>query len=185
LALGVCSPVLVSSDMYEGTFAKKNRVRGLPAPPGAPPALGSLVWRAEGEGGLPSTRNWPFRWPLSPATHQPAPGGATQDPRQREPPGGRGGGFGGWSCTSAVTRGQRALLRFFNSSALVKRAVPRPSCGNTASRAELAIGPPVEQGSGAWVGPIGGADSRGEWPSRGRAQDAQPPETQKSLSRWL
>jgi hypothetical protein len=33
---GVCSPVLVSSDMYEGTFAKKNRVRGLPAPPVAP-----------------------------------------------------------------------------------------------------------------------------------------------------
>jgi hypothetical protein len=55
-------------------------------------------------------------------------------------------------------------------------------CGNTASRAELAIGPPVEQGSGAWAGPIGGADSSGDWPSGGRAQDAQPPETQKSLS---
>jgi hypothetical protein len=55
---------LQSADMYEGTFAKKNRARGLPAPgpPGAPPVLGSLVWRAEG---LPSTRNWPFRWPLS------------------------------------------------------------------------------------------------------------------------
>ena len=65
LALGVCSPVLVPSDMYEGTFAKKNRVRGLPAPPGGPPVLGSLVWRAEG---LPSTRNWPFRWPLSPTS---------------------------------------------------------------------------------------------------------------------
>jgi hypothetical protein len=38
-------------------------------------------------------------------------------------------------------------------------------CGNTASRAELAIGPPVEQGSGAWAGPIGDADSRGDWPS--------------------
>ena len=65
MALGACSPVLVPSDMYEGTFAKKNRVRGLPAPPGGPPVLGSLVWRAEG---LPSTRNWPFRWPLSPTS---------------------------------------------------------------------------------------------------------------------
>jgi hypothetical protein len=37
-----------------------------PAPPGGPPALGcSLEWRAEG---LPSTRNWPFRWPLSPTS---------------------------------------------------------------------------------------------------------------------
>jgi hypothetical protein len=36
LALGAYSPVLVPSDMYEGTFAKKNRVRGLPAPPVAP-----------------------------------------------------------------------------------------------------------------------------------------------------
>jgi hypothetical protein len=59
------------------------------------------------------------------------------------------------------------------------------SCGNTASRAELAIGPPVEQGSGAWAGPLGDAYSRGDWPSGGRAQDAQPSETQKSLSRWL
>jgi hypothetical protein len=47
-------------------------------------------------------------------------------PRQCEPPAGRGGGFGGWSCTSATTRGQWALLRFFNPSGLVKRAVPRP-----------------------------------------------------------
>jgi hypothetical protein len=42
-----------------------------------------------------------------------------------------------------------------------------PVCGNTASRAELAIGPPVEQGSGAWAGPIGDADSSGDWPSGG------------------
>jgi hypothetical protein len=35
--------------------------------------------------------------------------------------------LGGCSCTSAATRGQRALLRFFISSAVVKRAVPRPS----------------------------------------------------------
>jgi hypothetical protein len=40
--------LLVPSDMYEGTFAKKNRVRGSPAPPGGPPVLGCLVWRAEG-----------------------------------------------------------------------------------------------------------------------------------------
>jgi hypothetical protein len=60
------------------------------------------------------------------------------------------------------------------------------NCGNTASRAELVIGPPVEQGSGAWAGGIGDADSCGEHrPSGGRAQDAQPPETQRSLSRWL
>jgi hypothetical protein len=43
--------------------------RGLPAPPGGPPVLGSLAWRAEG---LPSTRNWPFRWPLSRHCHPPA-----------------------------------------------------------------------------------------------------------------
>jgi hypothetical protein len=41
---------------------------------------------------------------------------------QCEPPAGRGGGFGGWSCTSAATHGQRAPLRFFNSTGLVKRA---------------------------------------------------------------
>jgi hypothetical protein len=34
-------------------------------PPRSPPVLGSLVWRAQG---LPSTRNWPFRWPLSPTS---------------------------------------------------------------------------------------------------------------------
>jgi hypothetical protein len=45
---------------------KKTGPRGLPAPPGGPPVLGSLVWRAEA--GLPSTRNWPFRWPLSPTS---------------------------------------------------------------------------------------------------------------------
>ena len=44
--------------------------------------------------------------------------------RRCEPLAGRGGGFGGWSCTSAH---RRRVGRFFNSSALVKRAVPRPS----------------------------------------------------------
>jgi hypothetical protein len=62
LALGACSPVLVPSDMYEGTFAKKS---GPSRPPGGPPVLDSLVWSAEG---LPSTSNWPFRWPLSPTS---------------------------------------------------------------------------------------------------------------------
>jgi hypothetical protein len=79
-------------------------------PPGGPPVLGSFgarkgcLARAIGPSGRP-------RW----------------YPRQCEPPAGRGGGFGGWSCTSAATRGQRALLRYFISSGLVKRAVPRPS----------------------------------------------------------
>jgi hypothetical protein len=36
-----------------------------PPPPGGPPVLRSLVWCAEG---LPSTRNWPFRWSLSPTS---------------------------------------------------------------------------------------------------------------------
>jgi hypothetical protein len=51
-------------------FRKKKSGPRTPHPPGGPPVLGFLVWRAEG---LPSTRNWPFRWPLS-VTHQPAPG---------------------------------------------------------------------------------------------------------------
>jgi hypothetical protein len=51
---------------------------------------------------------------------------------------GRGGGFGGWSCTSATTRGQWALLRFFNSSDLVKRAVPRPSAPGAEGLAGMA-----------------------------------------------
>jgi hypothetical protein len=46
------------------------------------------------------------------------------------------------------------------------------SCGNTASRAELAIGPPVEQGSGAWAGPIGDADIRGELGPQGARHKA-------------
>jgi hypothetical protein len=37
-----------------------------PRPPGAPPVLGSLVRRSAD--GLPSTRNWPFRWPLPPTS---------------------------------------------------------------------------------------------------------------------
>jgi hypothetical protein len=72
---------------------------------------------------LPSTRNWPFRLPASggpcqlPRAHQPAPGD-TQGNATRQ----LAGvvvvvwGGGGWSCTSAATRGQRALLRFYNSS---------------------------------------------------------------------
>ena len=52
--------------------------------------------------------------------------------RRCEPLAGRGGGFGGWSCTSAH---RRRVGRFFNSSGLVKRAVPRPSA--PAGMAEL------------------------------------------------
>jgi hypothetical protein len=44
--------------------------------------------------------------------------------RRFEPLAGRGGGFGGWSCTSAHPR---RVGRFFHSSTLVKRAGPRPS----------------------------------------------------------
>jgi hypothetical protein len=44
--------------------------------------------------------------------------------RRYEPLAGRGGGFGGRSCTSAHTR---RVGRFFHTSALGKRAVPRPS----------------------------------------------------------
>jgi hypothetical protein len=66
-----CGPVLVPSDVHEGTFAKKKSGPRSPRPPGGPPVLGSLVWRAEG---LPSTRNWPFRLPVGPVAHQPAPG---------------------------------------------------------------------------------------------------------------
>ena len=93
--------------MYQGTFAKKNRIRGLPAPPSGPPVLSFLVRSAEG---LSSTHNWPFRWPLSPTPPQVIPK-AMYVSRQLA------GAvvWGGWSCTSAATRGQRALLRFFNS----------------------------------------------------------------------
>jgi hypothetical protein len=58
----------VPPDMYQGTFAKKKSGPRTPHPPGGPPVLGSLVWRAEG---LPSTRNWSFRWPLSPPSPPP------------------------------------------------------------------------------------------------------------------
>jgi hypothetical protein len=61
---------------------------------------------------------------VAPATHQPDPGD-TQGNVSRQLAGAVV--LGGWSCTSAATRGERALLRFFNSSGLVKRAVPRPS----------------------------------------------------------
>jgi hypothetical protein len=55
-----------------GFRTQKNGPADSPPPPvaGAPPVLGSLVRSAEG---LPSTRNWPFRWPLPP-TSRPAPG---------------------------------------------------------------------------------------------------------------
>jgi hypothetical protein len=47
-----------------GFRSKKSGPR-VPRPPGATPVLGSLVRSAEG---LPSTRNWPFRWPLPPTS---------------------------------------------------------------------------------------------------------------------
>jgi hypothetical protein len=66
LALGAHRPVSVHSGMYQGAFAKKSGPR-TPRPPGGRPALGFFVRNAEG---LPSTRNWPFRWPL-PLTSRP------------------------------------------------------------------------------------------------------------------
>jgi hypothetical protein len=71
LGLGAHRPVSVPSGMYQGAFAKKNGSADSPPPWWRPPVLGFLVRSAEG---LPSTRNWPSRWPLLPATHQPAPG---------------------------------------------------------------------------------------------------------------
>jgi hypothetical protein len=49
---------------------------------------------------------------------------------QCELPAGRGGGFGGWSCTSVATRagsGRSCASSIRVASGLVKRAVPRPS----------------------------------------------------------
>jgi hypothetical protein len=51
--------------------------------------------------------------------------------RRCEPLAGRGGGFGGWSCTSAHTR---RLGRFFHSSGLAKRAVRAQAFGHCARR---------------------------------------------------
>jgi hypothetical protein len=59
LALGAHRPVLVPSGMYQGTFAKSNRARGLPAPPSPvdPPVLGSLVRSAQETSNTPRTTN--------------------------------------------------------------------------------------------------------------------------------
>jgi hypothetical protein len=49
-------------------FRNKNKKSGPRTPPSGLPVLASLVRSAEG---LPSTRNWPFRWPLPPTSpHQ-------------------------------------------------------------------------------------------------------------------
>jgi hypothetical protein len=47
-------------------------------------------------------------------------------------------GWGGWSCTSAATRGQRALLRSFDSTGEEKRAVPWPLGAVPEGLAEMA-----------------------------------------------
>jgi hypothetical protein len=49
----------------KGLSQKKTGSTDSPPPPVPPPVLGSLVRSAEG---LPSTRNWPFRWHLSPTS---------------------------------------------------------------------------------------------------------------------
>jgi hypothetical protein len=66
------SQICTACTKDEGAFAKKK------IGPADSPVLGPLVRRAEG---LPSTRNWPFRWPLSPTSppQQPAaPAGGTR-----------------------------------------------------------------------------------------------------------
>jgi hypothetical protein len=69
--------------------------------------------------------------------------------RRYEPLAGRGGGFGGWSCTSAHTR---RVGRFFHSSALGKRAVPRPS----------GAGVPGGYARGVWVTSTAPGRARGD-----------------------
>jgi hypothetical protein len=90
---------------------------------------------------------------VAPVTHQPAPGDTQGNvSRQLGLAGAVVLGVGVWSCTSAATRGQRALLRFFISSALVKRAVPGPSRAareGLAGMAELAPLFPGGAGGGA------------------------------------
>jgi hypothetical protein len=64
---GFSTPRYVSRGFHKNKSGPRT-----PRPPSAPTAsLGFLVWSAEG---LPSTHNWPFRWPLPPATSHPAPG---------------------------------------------------------------------------------------------------------------
>jgi hypothetical protein len=111
-----------------------------PRPPGGPPVLGFLVRRAEG---LPSTRNWPSRWPLSPTSPLHAPGD-TQGNVSRQLAGAQLHPVAG----SAATRGQRALLRSFISSGLVKRAVPRPSGAAPEGLAGMAELRPLFRGGG-------------------------------------
>jgi hypothetical protein len=48
------------SYVLKGFYRKKSGPR-TPRPPSGPPFLGMLAWSA---GGLPSTQNWSFRWPL-------------------------------------------------------------------------------------------------------------------------
>jgi hypothetical protein len=83
---------------------------------------------------------------VAPVTHQPAPGD-TQGNASRQLAGAVVLG-GGVSCTSAATRGQRALLRFFNSSGEEKRAVPRPSGGPPEGLAGMAELRPLFPGGG-------------------------------------
>jgi hypothetical protein len=99
---GFSTPRYVSRD-----FRKKKSGPRTPRPPGSPPVLGSLVWSAEG---LPSTRNWPFRLPVAPVTHQSAPGD-TQGNVSRQLA--RAVVLGGRSCTRAHSHAARgALLQF-------------------------------------------------------------------------
>jgi hypothetical protein len=104
------------------------------------------VWRAEG---LPSTRN-ALALPVAPVTHtcthQPAPGD-TQGNVSRQLAGAVV--LGGAAAPAPPLAGrQRALLRFFISSGLVKRAVPRPSAPGAEGLAGMAELSPIFPGGG-------------------------------------
>jgi hypothetical protein len=99
----------------KGLSQKTNRVRG-PRPPRWPPGPGFL----SAERGR-AAQHAQLALPVAPVTHQPAPGD-TQGNLSRQLAGAVV--LGGWSCTSAATHRQRALLRPFISSGLVNARCP-------------------------------------------------------------
>jgi hypothetical protein len=106
----------VRYECYETTARSETRkLARVRDPRAAPPGEYGLK---SGENGHLTRANWAIDGPYCSPTWPSVFG------RRCEPLAGRGGGFGGWSCTSAHTR---RVGRFFHSGALGKRAVPRPS----------------------------------------------------------